>query len=70
MFESLKKRHNLSVQKRAVNDARFLFQVKEKNGELWFTYNGFSICPMAMFKTDPIDTLKTIRELYVANNKK
>lgn len=70
MFESLKKRLAIKRKEKISERAKYLFQVIEHNNELWLTCNDMVICPMAMFETDPIDTLKTIRELYVSNNKK
>ena len=70
MFEELKERREINRKEQINEQAKILFQVTENNNELWLMYNGTIICPMEMFKTDPIDTLKAIRELYVANNKK
>jgi len=70
MFEELKERRAINRKEQINEQAKILFQVTENNNELWLMYNGTIICPMEMFKKDPIDTLKTIRELYVANNKK
>lgn len=70
MFEELKERRAINRKEQINEQAKILFQITENNNELWLMYNGTIICPMEMFKTDPIDTLKTIRELYVSNNKK
>ena len=47
--------------------ANYLFQVQEYSGNLWLTYNGNLVCPMAMFVKDPIEALEAMRKLYVFN---
>lgn len=49
-------------------DANNIIQVREYNRELWLTYNGHLICPMAMFKETEIDVVCEIRTLYIERN--
>lgn len=46
-------------------EAKDLYQIKEKDGEIWITYNGATIVPESMLKEPALDTLLKIRELYV-----
>lgn len=46
--------------------AKEAFQIKEVSGELWFTHYGEPFCPCNMMKDEPIDVLKTLRQLYVS----
>ena len=45
-----------------------IFQVEEYEGSFWLIHNGALVCPMDMFKGDPIGTLLEIRKLYVERN--
>ncbi len=48
--------------------AEELIQVKEFSHGLWLTYNGHLVCPMTMFKEEPIKAICEIRSLFVARN--
>jgi len=50
---------------RAKGEAEECYQIKEKMGELWITYNGVPIIPESMLKESALETLKKVRELYV-----
>lgn len=50
---------------KAINEAQEYYQIKEKMGELWITYNGVPIIPESMLKESALETLKKVRELYV-----
>lgn len=50
---------------RAKGEAEEFYQIKEKMGELWITYNGVPIIPESMLKESALETLKKVRELYV-----
>ena len=46
-------------------EAEDLYQIQEKMGELWITYNGVPIIPESLLKNPALETLKELRELYV-----
>ena len=46
-------------------EARDFWQLREKDGEIWITYNGAPVIPESMLKKPALETLKEIRELYV-----
>lgn len=50
---------------KAKEEARDFYQIKEKDGEIWITYNGAPVVPESMLKESALDTLLKIRELYV-----
>lgn len=50
---------------KARGEAEEFYQIKEKMGELWITYNGAPIIPESLLKESALETLKKIRELYV-----
>lgn len=50
---------------KARGEAEEFYQIKEKLGELWITYNGIPIIPESMLKEEALSTLKKLRELYV-----
>lgn len=50
---------------KARDEAEEFYQIKEKMGELWITYNGVPIIPESLLKNPALDTLKELRELYV-----
>lgn len=49
-------------------ESKDIYQIKEYDGEIWLTYNGALICPMALFSEKPIEVLSKIRESYVKRN--
>ena len=55
---------------KAEEEARNLYQIQEKDGELWITYNGFTVIPESMLKGGALETLKMLRELYVKSKNK
>lgn len=50
---------------KAKEEAEEFFQIKEKTGEIWITYNGFPVVPESLLKESALDTLLKVRELYV-----
>lgn len=50
---------------KAKEEARDFWQLREKDGEIWITYNGAPVIPESMLKKPALETLKEIRELYV-----
>lgn len=50
---------------KARGEAEEFYQIKEKMGELWITYNGSPIIPESLLKESALETLKKVRELYV-----
>lgn len=49
----------------AKGEAEEFYQIKEKMGELWITYNGVPIIPESLLKNPALETLKELRGLYV-----
>ena len=45
-----------------------IYQIKEFDGEIWITFNSSLVCPADMFKTEPVEALAVIRDLYVKRN--
>lgn len=58
-----------SKEKRAVERSLELFQITERDGEIWLECNGILVCPEYMFLDGAIGALKKIRELYVDRKK-
>lgn len=50
---------------KAKGEARDLWQIEEKDGELWITYNGAPVIPESLLKKPVLETLLEVRELYV-----
>ncbi len=50
---------------KARGEAEEFYQIKEKMGELWITYNGAPVIPESLLKESALETLKKVRELYV-----
>jgi hypothetical protein len=50
---------------KAKEEAEEFFQIKEKAGEIWLTYNGFPVVPESLLKESALETLLKVRELYV-----
>ena len=50
---------------KAKDEAEEFYQIKEKMGELWITYDGDQIIPESLLKNQALETLKELRELYV-----
>jgi hypothetical protein len=66
--ENKEKRKKNERRMRAIALANELFQVREYQDAIWFTYDGELICPCAMFKDSlflPGALLQQMRNLYV-----
>jgi len=50
---------------KAKGEAEELYQIKEKDGELWITYSSAPIIPESLLKNPALETLRELRELYV-----
>lgn len=46
-------------------EANDLWQLKEKDGEIWITYTGCPVIPESMLKKPALETLLEIRGRYV-----
>lgn len=53
------------MSQRTVERAKEIYQIKEKNGELWLTFNGYSVIPASMLRDDIITSLETLRNLFI-----
>lgn len=49
----------------ATEDAKVTYQIKEKDGELWITYDSAPVIPESLLKKPALETLQELRELYV-----
>ena len=50
---------------KAKQEAEELWQIREKEEELWITFNGASVIPESLLKKPALETLKELRERYV-----
>ncbi len=50
---------------KAKGEAEEFYQIKEKMGELWITYDTVPIITESLLKNPALETLKELRELYV-----
>ena len=50
---------------KAREEAREFWQLREKDGEIWITYNGAPVLPESMLKKPALETILEVRELYV-----
>ena len=50
---------------KAKQEAEELWQIREKEGELWITYSNVPVIPESLLKKAALETLKEIRERYV-----
>lgn len=57
-----RKEQNVNTIKNRAND---IYQISERFGKLWFTYNGFPFCPCDMMKDEPLVALNKLREVYI-----
>lgn len=53
-----------------IEASRNIYQIKEYNGELWFTYDNRLVCPCAMLVEPPVTAVEKMRELYVERTPK
>ena len=58
-------RRTAELHDETVADAVLLYQVQEYKGELWLTYSGNLVCPCSMLKSEPVESVAKMRELYV-----
>lgn len=49
----------------ATDEAKTTYQIREKDGELWITYDNSPVIPESLLKKPALETLKELRELYV-----
>ena len=64
-FKRLSEKRADELRDEAVLESVLLYQVQEYKGELWLTYRGNLICPCSMLKSEPVESLSRMRELYV-----
>lgn len=67
IFQKIKERYKIDEQKRLDRRVNAMYQLKERNGELWLIYEGFYVCPCSMLAGDPIESVKKMRMLYRMN---
>jgi hypothetical protein len=54
--------------KQIVAEANDFYQICEHDGELWFTYRCFLVCPCSMLNEEPVEAIKKMRGLYIKRN--
>lgn len=71
IFKDFKKSSDDRSKKKAEQHAKYLYQIEEYEGQLWFTCNGTLFCPCSLACGDDntegkrVAMLNMIRELYV-----
>ena len=48
-----------------LENASFLYQVKEYQQELWLTFAGNLVCPCSMLGEPPVEAISKMRDLYM-----
>lgn len=51
-----------------VEKSKEIYQIREKDGELWLTYEGQSVIPCSMLNEEPIKALESLRKLFINSN--
>lgn len=64
IFQKLKEKHHNNTRRLLERRVNAMFQIKERDGELWLTYEGFFVCPCAMLKDSPVESVRKMRVLY------
>ena len=71
IVRNLKKSSDCKSKKKAEERAKYIYQIEEYNGQLWYTCNGMLFCPCSLACGDDdseskrVALLNMIRELYV-----
>ncbi len=71
LIKRLSEKRNSLRKDNVARRAEELYQIREYNHNLWFTYNGALFCPCNMVgeEKDYVPFLLSLRELYVERNK-
>ena len=64
-FKRIAEKRAAKIHNVIVANATLLYQVQEYQGELWLTYSDNLVCPCSMLKSEPVESLAKMRELYV-----
>ena len=67
MFGGIRRKLRENTDRNIREKAEQYYQVKERNGELWLTYNGQTVIPQSMISGDILDVLRKLREDYINN---
>jgi hypothetical protein len=70
IFERYKKNRTENNHEEVVRNSQRLFQLKEYNGEIWFTYENELVCPCSMLKDEPVNAVCEMRKLYIERTPK
>lgn len=66
VFDAIKKNIKDKNKRLATSRANEVVQICEHEGSLWFRYNGKPLFPMAYFNEKPIDVIREIRKIHLA----
>ena len=70
IFERYKKNRTESNHDEVVRNSLTLFQLREHDGEIWLTYGDNLVCPCSMLKDSPVESIETMRRLYIERTPK
>ena len=65
MLEKFNRNQSEKKRLRVEEDASYLYQITEHEGELWITFNNSLVCPCSMLKEEPVESVKKMRDLYI-----
>ena len=66
VFKSINNKRKAMNSKRAEQRSVEVYQISEHNGQLWFTFMSNLVCPCNMFKDEPVEALKKMRNDFIA----
>ena len=67
IFRTLKESHTKNVAKLINRRAKEMYQIKERDGEIWLTYEGCYVCPCSMLKEEPVDAICKLRDIFICH---
>ena len=73
-LEKWREKRERNWNRRISQMAEEVYQIREHEGELWFTFNGYLFSPCSLLRAkdddDCITVLKTLRKLYIERKTK
>lgn len=64
IFKKIKEKNAQRITKQLDRRARTMYQLKERDGEIWLTYEGCYVCPCSMLNEAPVEAVCKLRTIF------
>lgn len=64
LLDFFKNKHRAAMHRQMERTLQGMYQLRERDGEIWLTYEGWYVCPCSMLTMEPVEAILALRDLH------